>query len=327
MLHTHENQPSLAQGSGNRLRMLSKLGFKQWGEQVLQDNQGALLVYIALIFPVLITVAALAIDANNLYVQEQRMQLAADAAALAGARLVALGQSQAQVDGEIHTLATANGADTVSWTYVENSIGVQVHAMHTFPTYFAGLIGYETLSVHATASAALSIPGSMDNFLPMTTMCDDMDSDADPGFTFGQVYTFWDNDMNVPGNFGWVDWNGSSVGDSELAAAIAHPSTSGVWEVGDWLYAGPGVQNSSPIRVALDAWIEKPVTIPLYDLVTGTGSGARYRVCAFAEFILKDYNFSASNKWVRGSFVRRVRQGGRSGNPPDFGLRDFRLIQ
>jgi hypothetical protein len=47
---------------------------------------------------------------------------------------------------------------------------------------------------------------------------------------------------------------------------------------------------------------------------------------SFAEFILQDYNFSGSNKWIPGCFLHILQRGER-GNPPDFGLRDLRLIQ
>jgi Flp pilus assembly protein TadG len=295
--------------------------------QVVAQQQGATLVYFALILPILMSMAGLAIDGSNLYAQAWRMQNAADAAVMSGVRAIALGQTTAQVSSIVNSLATANGATTVSWSYVENGKGIQVVARRTFPAYFAGILGYETFSVHATAGGDIFVPGSMGNLLPMTTMCDDMSNDADPGFTFGASYTFWNNDMTAPGNFGWLDWNGGSVGDSELADNIAHPSNSSVWKVGDWLNAGPGVKSSAAVKVALDKWIGKQVTIPLYDQVTGTGSGARYRVCSFAEFILQSYDFSSSNKWVRGSFVRLVQRGGSSGNPPDFGISNFRLIQ
>jgi Flp pilus assembly protein TadG len=291
------------------------------------EEQGFTMVYMALVLPVLIALAGLAIDGSNYFVQQRRMQTAADAAAVGGARILALGGTSTTVNGEVNSLATANGADSVSWTLIENGRGVQVQTTHIFPTYFAGILGYTSLTAHATASAHVFVPGSTDNLLPMATKCDDMSNDEDPAFTFGAVYTLWDNDMNAPGNFGWVDWNGGSVGTAELADNIAHPGNSGVWEVGQWIPAGPGVRNSSSVRTALNGWIGKAVTIPLYDRVTGNGANTRYQICSFAEFILEDYNFSGSNKWVRGTFIRKVIRGGRVGNPPDFGVRDVRLIQ
>jgi hypothetical protein len=190
------------------------------------------------------------------------------------------------------------------------------------------MLGYEMLTVQATASAQLAVVCGMGNLLPMTTQCDDMANDADPGFTYGVVYTLWDNDKEAPGNVGWLDWNGTANGTEELAENIANPSNSGTWAVGDWIPSAPGVKNSATVRQALDQWIGQAVTIPLYSTVTGNGSNTQYQVCTFAEFILTDYNFQGDDKWVRGTFIRTLQRAtGTAGTPPDFGVRDVRLVQ
>jgi Flp pilus assembly protein TadG len=302
--------------------------FLQWLRQGFGQEEGAALVYVTLVFPVLLMLAGLAMDGSNLYVQQRRVQNAADSAALAGARAIALGQTNAQISNEVNDLVTANGATIVGWNYINQGKGIQVQAMRTFATFFAQVMGYETLTVQSSASAQFSAVTSGDNLLPMTMMCDDVDSDADSGFQYGATYTLWSNDMTQPGNFGWVDWNGTPVGTDELAANILNPSNSGSWAIGDWIPAGPGVRAALPVREALDTWIGQTVTIPLYDVVTGNGSNVQYRVCSFAEFILLEYNFSGSSKWVRGQFSRTVqRGGGAGGNPPDFGVRTVRLVQ
>ncbi len=124
----------------------------------------------------------------------------------------------------------------------------------------------------------------------------------------GTEYKLWDKNSgsDAPGAFGWLTWNGSPS-NSTLVDNIFHPENSGVWHIGDWVHSGPGVQNSSGVSVALDYWINanKLVTIPLYDQLVGNGSNAVYRICAFAEFKLTEYNFQGSDKWVKGSFVSR----------------------
>lgn len=292
------------------------------------EQDGATLVYVALVLPALIGLAGLAIDGSNLFVQQRNMQAAADAAVMAGARAVGLGQSTAQVGTEINTIATANGAGQTTWSYLGGGAGVAVQTARTFPTYFAGALGHPTLAVTATAAASYFVIGRTDNLLPLTIMCDDMSDDPDPGFTYGQTYTFWSKDMTQPGNFGWVDWNGTPVGNGELVENILNPGNSGVWQIGDWMFAGPGVQNSSNVEDALRGWRNKQVTIPLYGAVTNTGSNTRYQVCTFAEFILTAFNFQGNDKWIQGTFIRHVERGGSAaGNPPDFGVRSLQLVQ
>lgn len=294
----------------------------------LSQEEGATLVYVTLVLPVLIGLAGLAMDGSNLFVQQRNMQASADAAAMAGARAVALGQSVAQVGVEINLIAAANDASQSAWSYLGGGGEVTVQTTRTFPTYFAGIMGHSTLTVTAIAAASYFIVGRTDNLMPMTIMCDDMSDDPDPGFTYGVTYTFWNKDMTQPGNFGWVDWNGTPVGNGELVENINNPGRSGVWQIGDWMFAGPGVQNSSNVILALEAWRNKQVTIPLYGAVSNTGSNTRYQICTFAEFILTDFNFQGSDKWIRGTFIRHVERGGSAaGNPPDFGVRSLRLVQ
>ena len=305
------------------IRRWTQALWRWWGCQ-----QGATLVYFALILPMLLSMAGLAIDGSNLYSQFWQMQMAADNAALAGARVVALGQNSAQVASKVQSLALANNATAVTWSYLAGNTGVTVTTTKTIAPYFAGVMGFDRLSVRATAAARFGTPASADNLLPMTIMCDDMSNDPDAGFTYGATYTFWNNDMTQPGNFGWVDWNGPPVGNSELAAAMANPGNSGVWHVNDWLPAGPGVQGTSAVQQALNNWLNKTVTIPLYSVVTGTGSSTRYKICTFAEFILTSYNFSGTPKWIKGTFVRTLRRGGDiGGNAPDFGVQSVRLTR
>jgi len=276
---------------------------------------------------VLLSLAGLTLDTANFYWQERRIQIAADAAALAGATELALNNGTSAVSAAIQSVAVANGADNVTWNYSLLQLGTQVQTSRTFDTYFAGILGISTFTVHAMSETQVASASVMGNLLPMTTMCDDMDVDLDPAFTYGATYTLWDSNPSAPGNVGWLDWNGGSNGASELAANIANPGNSGTWEIGDWVPSAPGVKNSSAVRQAMDSWIGQVVTIPLYDLVDGNGSNTMYHICAFAAFQLTDYNFHGSNKWVEGTFVRTLRRGGlTSGNAPDFGVRTVRFV-
>jgi hypothetical protein len=154
--------------------------------------------------------------------------------------------------------------------------------------------------------------------MPFTIHCD-------TPLAYGETITLWDKKMNAPGAFGWLDWNGGSRGNSELAENIRYPSNSGYWEIGDRVPSGPGVQNSAGVKNALDYWIGQSVTIPLYNAVQGQGANATYTICAFAEFTLMDYDFRGSDKWIAGTFRRTLRAGGVSGaDVPDRGV--YRLV-
>lgn len=277
-----------------------------------QDEQGSILVYFALFLIVLLGFGAIALDGSNAYVQQRQMQNAADAAALAGARAAALDESTGTIDYKINQLATANGAQQVSWHFTQSGQGVEVTAEKTFETAFARLFGLETMTARAVSEVAYGPAAAAGDLLPMAATCED--------HTFWQIYRLWDKKQTAPGNFGWLDWNGVPVGNSELVQNILHPSYSGVWHIGDLIPAGPGVKNSSGVRNALNQWIGKHVTVPLYDEITGRGANARYHVCGFAEFVLTGYNFHGSHKWVEGYFIQTLTTGGDVSNGADYGV-------
>jgi Flp pilus assembly protein TadG len=295
--------------------------FKEYVSQFLTQEHGANIVFIALAFPVLLGFAALAIDGSNAYVQQQRMQVAADAAVFAGVRLLAMGNStDKQIEAEAKRLAILNGADSITQPiYLKNKTEIQMTATRTFDTFFAGILGYDTMTVSASANAKFGTVSSTGNLLPMTFHCNDMGN-----YTFEAEYALHDTDKLAPGNVGWLTWDGSNSANV-LAEAIANPNKSPTLKIGDLMEGVPGNKNSSAVRDALDSWINKIVTIPLYDQVTGNGSNTKYRVCGFAQFVL----IRRENKTtVTGKFVRRILPGEELSNGgTDFGSRDVRLTQ
>lgn len=291
-------------------------------QQIAQRTEGSSLVYVALTLMVLLGFAGLAIDGSYAYSQHNRMQVAADASALAGARLLALGKNHADIGAQIQKIATNNGADTVVWDYINDETGVHVEVARSFDTWFAHLFGWNNLTTGADAEAEAFGVAGISDLLPLTTMC------TDSGFDVGTVYTLWVNDMDAPGSFGWLDWNGGSSGSGELASNIRDVRNSGEWTIGDWIPAGPGVDNSSAVRSALSDWMGRSATIPLYSTAQGSGSNVQYEVCGFAEFILTGYKFKGGEKWVQGIFVRNIKYGEvpTTGNA-DYGVRDVRLLK
>lgn len=262
-------------------------------------EEGQTLVVAILALVALLGVLALAIDGGYAYSQRRQMQNAADAAAMAGAwRLAMVGSGQ--IDSAVAQYATANGADSYGWT-MPDSRTVRVTTQVTFDTFFARLLGLNSMTASAESEATAGAISRAGNLLPMTI-------EEEP-FVVGQSYTIWDNAQEAPGGFGWVDWNGVPVGNPELADNICNPDNSGAWDIGAWLPSGPGVENSAAVRQCLNTWLGSEVTIPIYDDVQGNGANARYRISGFARFVLEDYSFTGHDKYVEGRFVRSVAPG------------------
>ncbi len=302
-----------------------------------RNQEGQSVVFFALVLvPVLIAILALALDGGLALVDRTQMQAAADMAAIAGARETALNHTGQVIYNAVNEYAVQrNRAGSFTARYapgnaaiVANSAtppagttGVCVTTQHTYQAVLANMIGFNTFPVAATACAKATSVGAMDNLLPMTINCANT-------FSFGTVYMLWDNTTaaDAPGAVGWLSWNGTSS-NTDLVNNILHVQNSGTRKVGDTVSAGPGVQNSSGVKAALDSWRNQPVTIPLFDQVTGSGSNTKYHICAFARFILLDYDFGGGSKWVSGSFTRIVTASQPGGNAPNYGVYALQLSQ
>ncbi|MCX7853471.1 MAG: pilus assembly protein TadG-related protein [Anaerolineae bacterium] len=278
-------------------------------------EHGSTLVYVALVMMLLLAVLSLVLDGLHAYVQQRRMQNAADAAALAGARAMAVGGN---VGAAVAALATANGAQSFTWGYAADG-RVWVETRRHVPTWFAGLLGFASVPVRGRATAdCLPLTGA-GNLLPMTINIRDV--------VLGPALTLmWEDQLDAPGSFGWLDWNGGAHSNAELADNIANPGNSGFWRIGDLIPPSPGVQGSGPVRTALERWIGQPVTIPLYDVVVGQGANTRYRVAGFGRFILQSFDFQGRDKYIVGRFIGEVLPGEVGSGAFDAGVCDLRLL-
>ncbi|MCC6455648.1 MAG: carboxypeptidase regulatory-like domain-containing protein [Caldilineaceae bacterium] len=140
-------------------------------QELWRREDGANLIFVAFAMTVLLGFAGLAIDGSNIYYQNQRIQISADAAALGGARKLAAAAEHGAVDTEIHELAFANHADSVTWDYINGNRGVHVVASRTFPAYFARIYGHSNFTVHAEAEAQYEFVTGAGGLFPFTIDC------------------------------------------------------------------------------------------------------------------------------------------------------------
>ena len=277
---------------------------------IYRKERGQALVLFALFLLVLMGMVALAADGGYAFAQRRRMQYAADAAAMAGARALALYNNTTAVENAVKKYALDNGADTYSWELVDGHT-VRVQVSRTFSTFFAGVVGIDQMTATAVAEASIEGVSEMNNLLPIAV--EEFD------FEYGKIYKLWDKDSNPsPGNFGWLDWNGGSPSAVELANNICNPENSGTWKVGQWVPGAPGVKMSMAVRNCLNKWLNQAVTIIIYDTVKGPGNNSQYHIAGFARFVITGYNFKGSEKYILGRFERFVLPG--EGGGPDFGV-------
>lgn len=244
-----------------------------------REEEGAHLVLLALMLTGLLGFAGLAIDGSNLYFQQQRMQIAADAAALGGARQLGLNADRDTVDSTVRHLATENYATSVNWNLTNGDRGVHVVAARNFEAFFAKIYGYDTFTVTAQSEARYEPVTGVDRLFPLTIDCDCEDEitqvppsdnpvdtpvdEEEPPAGCGELYPIALSAQNVvgkavgdtlgdiyngvqPGNFGWLNWSGGPPSTPILAASLTPPGDS-------WRYVNP--YNADDHVINIGDWV------------------------------------------------------------------------
>jgi hypothetical protein len=135
---------------------------------------GAILILIGLLLPVFLGMMALAIDVGYMLVIKNKMQVAADSAALIAADSIQHGEgidaayawaltatdANGYTDGLDSTIVTITIPPGGSDSYSENSNFVKVTVQHTTATFLAGFLGFAST---LTSASAISGPAGLGN--------------------------------------------------------------------------------------------------------------------------------------------------------------------
>lgn len=210
-----------------------------------QSERGQVLVIVAAGMLAFIAMVALVIDGGHAWGQQRITQNGADAAAEAGAVVMAqnlpaiaegttLPKTDQDVLDAVNASAVTNDVDILSAEYTTfdgtplgidvgalgalpppaNADGVRVEAKRDFATFLAGVIGFNTLTTETDATARVGIVTQLagNNVLPITVpvtipQCDGSGNLIDGGQPWvpGNTYTVF-LCKNGPGNVGWLDW-------------------------------------------------------------------------------------------------------------------------
>ncbi|MGP0224886.1 pilus assembly protein TadG-related protein [Paenarthrobacter sp. NCHU4564] len=275
-------------------------------------EQGAVAVFVALILVVLLAFAALAVDAGMLYSERAQVQNGSDAAALAVAQkcAVSISDPNCSVTPQIaKDLANKNSIDSrgninsVNLDLTNRTVTVSAGSQqagggaNSVSLVFARALGINTAEVLTSSTVQWGSPLTGTTPFPLTfSVCQVQGqvggnpqllqahgSGANPGCNYGP------SGAAVEGGFGWTVQNpGSCGGYIDLALS----------EGG----SAPG--NSIPTNCAgtLNKWADTInagkdviVLLPVFNAVTGTGSGAIYHLVSFAAFKVIGWKFSGNS--------------------------------
>lgn len=292
---------------------------------VTRRERGQTLVVAAMMMVGLMAFLAVVIDVGNIYTQRRIMQNAADAAALAGARLLALNRDSASVDAAMRQYARANGAQTCATSVLTQS--VVVTASETFSTYFASIVGVRDFSVWASAAAQYGFPRAFTGLAPIMVREDVCVPSADP-----DGVEIWDTDKVVTGEGvasdgqrGWANFDGGASSETELDEWIQYGYPGSV-NVNDWIEGSPGTKTSA-MQTLARCRLNQIIFVPVYsETITISVDKLQYHVTGFAAFSVTQIVDTGYPKFVKGKFMKYV-SAAEMGGTIDTGVRVIGLTR
>ncbi len=289
----------------------------------LQDDRGAVAVWVAILMVPLMVVAALSIDIGGMHADRQRLQTGADAAALAIAQQCANGAC-GDTDATAQELADANeplgGAVEAEVVELDTAAGyVEVETSADRDFWFAPVIGQDTGSQARLGAASWGYPTGGGS-LPLTfSWCEILHftggsviedpSGAMVGIDIGEgasdVVLY--NKTNKPDlNFhpcgsdevtNYPGGTAPSGGFGWLVEAAGVACTANETSAGGWFDSDTGNDHPDNCTAAqLTAMLGQTILIPIYDATNGeTGSNADYHIFGYIAFKFEGFYFG--NGW------------------------------
>jgi Flp pilus assembly protein TadG len=307
-----------------------------------RGERGAAAVVLSLLMVPMLGFAAIAVDVGALYAERARLQVAADAAALAVAQDCARGACGDMAATASAMVAANDGrAGTAPPVLQSSPMRVTVHGRTPVQHWFAPVLGYDATAVSASATVAWGGPERGTAVLPLTFSWCEFAQQTGGGMPSGTTvrtvyFTKSSNTVGctgpshntVPGGFAYLD----TPPDACSAASARNQRT----------YSSTGNTPPSTCSQAyLSSWVGKTVLLPLYDSSGDTGSNAWYHVYGYAAFRITGYAFggqfstspkpcTGNDRCVTGYFTRLVDLSDAfsySPDAPDLGASVLRLVR
>ncbi|APX03137.1 TadE/TadG family type IV pilus assembly protein [Arthrobacter sp. QXT-31] len=276
-------------------------------------ERGGIAVVVAILMVVLLGFAALAIDVAGLYSERAQLQNGSDAAALMMAQKCAKNESDTNCSATsplAADLANKNAVDnlsnikSVALDKVNRTVTVAAGAKeiggapNSVSLFFANVLGIPSAEVNANSSVRWGSPVEGITPFPLAFSVCQVSGMVDGATQLLQNHTSNKNtDCNlgpagktVPGGFAWIVQSTGQCGGLVNLAINQSGSDTG--------NDGPSNCDGILNKWATDLSAGKPVTVllPVYEDVSGTGSGASYDLLAFASFSVEGWAFSGADK-------------------------------
>jgi len=273
------------------------------------SERGAISVIVAIMLVVLLGSAAIAVDVGALYSEHTQLQSGADAAAIAMAQscarnsadplcsttstLAASLANQNALDGmsNVRAIALDMTARTVTVNTTAKEDGAPPDSVSLF---FANIFGIPAAKVGASASAGWGSPKAGRTAFPLAFSICQVKGNID-----GSLQLLQDHGQNanascnygpsgaaVAGGYGWLAQDAGKCG-----ATIDLAVSEGGSDPGN---NAPGNCDATLNKWGADITAGRKVIVllPVFNKITGTGSGAVYSLVAFTAFDVTGWRFS-----------------------------------
>lgn len=232
------------------------------------SDEGQSLIQFTLVFVLLLAFVALAVDTGNAFAIRRKLQNAADAAALAAARELCLGNSTAEAAASANTYLVNNGAralgaigsESSSIKFTNDNSRVDINAKGSAENIFGGLITEESIEVTAFANSACGRATSACDLWPIV-----FKATLWEGVACGKTIAVWDaaNENQAPECF------------------IGGKYEPNLCKCYDCDSQNVGIDDFMVVSDVSRGWLDFPVTDdPIYkDVCKESGSGANELKC------------------------------------------------
>jgi Flp pilus assembly protein TadG len=182
--------------------------------KIMKKEDGQSLILVALLMVVILGFAALTIDVGMMSLTKDDLQIAADAAALAGAQELPDYPDQAKTVAQNYATANGKSGDDMTVTIGADNKSITVKVTRTENMSFARVLGVNSSTGSAIATASIGVAASVPWIVPFVI--------AKPAaFQYNQVYVmrmygsgdFWDySQTGYPNNYSYPsDYNNDAV--------------------------------------------------------------------------------------------------------------------
>ncbi len=307
-----------------------------------RDERGAAAVVVSLLLVPLLGFTALAVDIGAVYAERARLQVAADAAALAVAQDCARGAC-GNMQATANALVAANAGEATAAPPVlsSNPTSVTVTGSHPTEHWFAPVIGIDATQVTATATVTWGAPSAGTAMLPLAFSWCEFSQQTGGGLPSGTTV----RTIRLTKTSGTVDCTGPSrnIVPGGFGYLVTDPGgCRATGAVGGRSYSSTG--NSPPSSCSpsdFSALVGRTVLLPIFDEFGGQGSNAWYHVYGYAAFHITGYALggqfdtsrrpcTGNDRCIAGYFTRWVELSDAfttSPTAPDLGAEILRLIR